>query len=132
MKPQELEAIKARAAAATPGEWIVRRMPRMETREGFVQAPRIDPKHPYDIEVLGEDDTLAADLEFVAHAHQDVPVLVEALEKAQRELAEIVENLDELEKQGVTVIRVREGGGAECLAASIVMTITLLKKEAGA
>ena len=41
---------------ATPDTWIIRENPR--GNGFFVQAPRIDPTHPYDIEILGEDDTL--------------------------------------------------------------------------
>lgn len=43
--------------AATPGDWRIRNHP--QTGEAsHVEADRIDPSHAYDIEVLGEDDTL--------------------------------------------------------------------------
>lgn len=51
----DLDQLEAAANAATPGDWIVRSM---RGHQSFVQAPRIDPEHPYDIELLGEDESL--------------------------------------------------------------------------
>lgn len=47
-------------AKATPGEWMRRDPPAglSMSAVAFVQAPRINKNEPYDIEVLGEDDTL--------------------------------------------------------------------------
>src|SRR4051812_22434138 len=85
----DIEQIAKRLAAASAGPWIVRRLPGSRPSEGFIQAPRALPTHPYDIELLGEDDTLyptrAADLEFVAHSREDVEALIVEVEKLRRE-----------------------------------------------
>ena len=52
----EVEQVVELFAAATPGEWFIREQPR--GTGFFIQAPRLDPDDPYDIEILGEDDTL--------------------------------------------------------------------------
>ena len=69
---------------STPGEWKVRDI---ENLGSFIEAPRLESDHPYDIEILGEDDTLyptrEADIEFVANAHKDVPWLVAELTETQ-------------------------------------------------
>ena len=40
----------------TPGPWTIRFMNRENIEDGFfIQAPRLKPTHPYDIEILGED-----------------------------------------------------------------------------
>jgi hypothetical protein len=53
---QALEDTLALVGQATPGDWRVRQG--RSEQEFFIQAPRLDPNDPYDIEVLGEDDTL--------------------------------------------------------------------------
>lgn len=58
------------AEAATPGVWVKRSHPMMPS---FVQAQRLNPSDPYDIEIMGEDDTLyptrEADVDFIAAAN---------------------------------------------------------------
>lgn len=77
------EKLKAALAASTPGKWFVREHTASKD-SFFVQAPRLDPSHPYDIEVLGEDDTLyptrRGDADFIAQAHNSMPLLLEAVE----------------------------------------------------
>lgn len=64
--PVDLDRLEQLADAATPGTWAIRSHRGMTP---FIQAPRIDPAHPYDIELLGEDETLYptrdADLAYV-------------------------------------------------------------------
>lgn len=95
-----LEAIKAREKAATPGPWMVRKMRGEEAKvgHGFVQAPRIDPEHGYDIEVLCEDgnypDALReGDLQFIAAARQDIPALISALSASLDREARLIVDL---------------------------------------
>jgi hypothetical protein len=78
----EIEAIKARYEAATPGEW---------------EAYNRGLKHDFDVRVFGDDDNEIditgwygkgmfgrfADADFVAHAHQDIPALVAEVERLQ-------------------------------------------------
>jgi hypothetical protein len=76
MKIEEIEQLLANI---TPGQWTIRESPMGDGRF-FVQAPRVDPKHPYDIEVLGEDDSLyptkRGDAEFIAKAPEIVRQLL--------------------------------------------------------
>jgi hypothetical protein len=69
----DLDQLEKLADAATPGTWEVRSMRGMPS---FIQAPRIDPEHPYDIELLGEDDTLyptrEADLQYIVAVQPQV------------------------------------------------------------
>jgi len=85
--PLDLRAVEARLKGATPGPWVIRITPGLP---GFVQAPRLSPSDPYDVEVLGEDDTLyptrGADMEFVAHAPKDVAALLAALREVRAAL----------------------------------------------
>jgi hypothetical protein len=71
-------------AAATPGPWGIRRLNGAVSSEGFVQAPRVDPAHPYDIEVLGEDDTLyptrRGDMEFIVWVRNNAEALFDLIE----------------------------------------------------
>lgn len=53
---QSFQRCLEQAAVASPGTWRVREG--ADASQFFIQAPRLDPQHPYDIEVLGEDDTL--------------------------------------------------------------------------
>ena len=78
MTEEQLRQIEERANKATASPWGVRK--RNSEDMGFVQAPRYQPSDPYDIEVLGDDDTLyptkAHDIEFIAHARHDIPSLI--------------------------------------------------------
>jgi len=83
-----LNEIEEMLRRITPGEWKIRESP-MGDGKYFVQAPRIDPKHPYDIEVLGEDEALyptkRGDAEFIARAPQIVRQLIAALKPTNGE-----------------------------------------------
>lgn len=67
---------------SSQGIWKVREMP--GGTEFFVQAPRHDPKDPYDIEVLGEDDTLyptrRGDADFIVASHNLMPLILALIE----------------------------------------------------
>lgn len=69
----DLDRLEELANSATPGTWRIRTM---QGQAGFVQAPRLDPSHPYDIELLGEDETLyptrEADLQYVVAVQPQV------------------------------------------------------------
>lgn len=81
-RDKRIAEIRERHEKSTKGEWIKREHPDLGC---FVQAPRANPDDPYDIEVLGEDVTLyptrTEDVEFVACAHQDIPWLIDQLNK---------------------------------------------------
>lgn len=88
----DLDAIEARLNAATPGAWHVRRLPGV-AGECFVQAPRLDRTHPYDIEVLGDSEgqlypkeLREADAEFIGRAKQDIKALIDRIRELEGEL----------------------------------------------
>lgn len=116
--------------AATPGEWIIRTHPH-DASEFHVQAPRILIEHPYDIEVMGEDDTLyptrRADAEFISEAANFVkdlgdvdtggPVMqFQGLFTDACEKANDMQMLHDLAKDGtpVTIVK-RDGGWTVCV-----------------
>ncbi len=71
--PVNLDELEALANAATPGHWHIRQHRGLS---GFIQAPRLDPAHPYDIELLGEDETLyptrEADMRYIVGVQPQV------------------------------------------------------------
>jgi len=77
MTEQELSDIESRVRAATPGPWQSFIEDRdHESGSNFIKT------QGKDIELLGATD---ADQDFIAHARQDVPRLVEELRRLGRE-----------------------------------------------
>jgi hypothetical protein len=77
MTEQELSDIESRVRAATPGPWQSFIEDRdHESGSNFIKT------QGKDIELLGATD---ADQDFIAHARQDVPRLVEELRRLRRE-----------------------------------------------
>jgi hypothetical protein len=76
---------------SSQGTWVKRTNPQLGA---FVQAPRADPSHPYDIEVLGDDETLYptkdGDMDFIVLAHNMMPELIRAAKLFER----LAEHLD--------------------------------------
>ena len=99
MTPEALQAIRERVRRATPEPWVIRRLSNHEEHQGFVQGPRAKPEDPYDIEILGEDDTLyptrAGDLDFIAHVREDIPTLLAEVERLQVERASATEAFED-------------------------------------
>lgn len=66
----DIDRLKELALAATKGEWKVRTHPRLPS---FVQAPKEQKDHGYDIEILGEDEaqysTREQDVNYIAAAN---------------------------------------------------------------
>ena len=86
-----LEEIKGRLERATPGKWFLRCMPGGAVNDCFVQAPRLSPRHPYDIEVAGDDcgselypaEMRRADMELLANSKADLAYLLARVEALQ-------------------------------------------------
>ncbi len=81
-----LEAIKARAEAATPGPWAVpvANVFRVVCPGAEHHNPPMGLCPPYPWRVIAEPsvyDPSAADAEFIAHARTDVPALVAEVER---------------------------------------------------
>jgi len=72
MNAEQLNAIKERAAKATPGPWR--------------QAGLYSVKNSEDMSIPLRPE----DAEFIAHARKDVPALVAEVERLQAELADII------------------------------------------
>ncbi len=99
--PSDLEAIRARAEAATPGPWWYDQDERMWRLHGVQFV--IPPQGPVAQQVIGrqilkapkkgtpyaEYWPSAPDAEFIAHARTDVDVLLQELDRLQARLAEL-------------------------------------------
>jgi hypothetical protein len=74
LSEEELDAIRQRLAAATPGPWESFVEDRdHECGSNFIRTGGVD-----DIEPIG---ATAADQDFIAHARQDIPRLLEEIER---------------------------------------------------
>src|SRR5262245_7196191 len=94
----DLDAVLARAEAATPGEWTTR----VERRATRGNAFRVDSPNGIVVGLVvggGTNDDGAANAAFIASARQDIPALVAELrtERARAEKAEA--ERDELREQ---------------------------------
>lgn len=71
MTPEQLDAIEARANAATPGPWTL--------------------DHPDDgTEITGPDSTVTElDIQFIIHARTDIPALIAEIRRLRRELGRL-------------------------------------------
>lgn len=78
MKPVDVEAIRARANAATAGPWEAYLDPEVE---------RYDPAVCANGRVVArlEAETEWDDVQFIAHARQDIPAMLEEIEALRRE-----------------------------------------------
>ena len=97
----KLTAIEAMLAKCTPGEWTVRKMRGEENKvgHGFVQAPRINHSHGYDIEVLCEDanypdERREGDLQLIARAPSLLRELIERV-RAMEKVVAVAETIQE-------------------------------------
>lgn len=80
----------------SPLPWIVRRLPRGGVGECFIQAARLKPTDPYDIEVMGDDtnpnlypdELKAADAEFIVRACNNFEALVAGVDDLFEKLPE--------------------------------------------
>lgn len=98
MNTEELKVIKARADAATDGPWYA--PPQNGDGQNFVGTNGNKPA--ISIEIVSHDGDWKVDLgrqqadaEFIAHAREDVPKLVDALLNSDRLLRDTQQRLDE-------------------------------------
>jgi len=90
----ELQQIRARAEAATPGPWEVFHIEE-EDRRATIRRPIVgmakDAKGWWDIDssILSEPDA-----RFIAHARVDIPALLAEVERLRTENASLRESLD--------------------------------------
>ena len=82
---EAVDELERLALAATKGPWKHRTAPGYDDN-GFVEAPKADPSHPYNIQVLGEDKNerlyppvqYQADCDYIAAA--DPPTILRIIE----------------------------------------------------
>lgn len=88
MTPEELEAIKARAEAATPGPWFYDPDNDVRTEAGSIyETHGAFGRYKTDCLTSGNGSYFNhSDGEFIAHARQDVPALVAEVEKLRGEV----------------------------------------------
>lgn len=126
----DLDAIEARATAATTGPWERRTAPRegesVEQKAEYLRGslrdngeplhlliatPDNEPELSYIIPALTGDGPRARDnAEFIAHARTDVPALVAALRKAEAQVAAVLALCDEVEAAHAEYVRQIESG----------------------
>jgi hypothetical protein len=88
----DMEPIKARHEPTSPGRWV-----RVEQDPGWDSVPPLPPDQTVIVDdaVYGEHIAVfsseqdEADAEFVAHAHEDVPLLIAEVERLRGERAEL-------------------------------------------
>lgn len=108
MTEREIAAIRARAAAASPGPWRWRANP-----TSWRTGPEDEPPGGYDDELVDANgqrvhtdgsargeytpdiDTSGPDAAFIAAARSDIPALCGALEVAEKKIAELKAALDD-------------------------------------
>jgi hypothetical protein len=96
---EEIEAIRKRAEAATPGPWY-------NTRWDVATKPDVTTGYPsspesicgtFDGEYI-ENPNGTNDAEFIAHAREDVPKLLAEIERLRKLAQEILEDYDQSER----------------------------------
>lgn len=108
---ERIAQIMARWQASTPGEWITTADSPGSAYDGEIVAVRYSADDPTDARLdrvltVPELDDRPDDLIFAAHAHQDIPALVEALTAARRELAIATQALIKIEEFSVAHQRI--------------------------
>jgi len=83
MDKAERDAIRARCVAATSGPWTIDKFGRYEDHDecALIIGETVNDMYNY------------ADAEFIAHARQDIPALLDALEAAEMRLYEYQEDM---------------------------------------
>jgi hypothetical protein len=97
MKREELEAIKRRAEAATPGEWKQAHPWGPPDEHGYVSMPGIfagETSVVFGTKGYADISFKEADAEFIAASRQDVPALVVEVEKLRILLEQVLPQLD--------------------------------------
>ena len=105
MKNEELDAIEARANAATPGPWLCRDIPYdgvgdpiIETADGTYIAQTV-----YDMQSTTVAHEVDADTGFIAHAREDIPRLVAEVRRLQEALRTIQEQTVRSERDSIAL-----------------------------
>lgn len=77
MNQEQLNAIKERVAKATPAPWY--------WNKNYKRGVSSNADSEGDIADFWKDDNATADAQFVAHAREDVPLLIEEIERLREE-----------------------------------------------
>src|SRR4029434_2505485 len=106
MTSSQLDAIRARVRHASDGPWSVRRIPNgfpSQAGDRFthpcVRGFRV-PRRIYDLAW----QQVEADAEFIAHARNDIPILIEEIEHLRSTLLECQTALAELRQNEEAVV----------------------------
>lgn len=108
----ELDAIRARADAATPGPWSARNRSSDGIEDAFLG-----------FEIDGPPDATRgqfarrADAEFMAHARTDIPALLEHIEAQTREIAALKELRKRVDEAEIALL---SDNNAESIPTSVV------------
>jgi hypothetical protein len=94
LNAEELEAIRKRAEAATPGPWGY------ADRDNVVFTANADYKYAVEI---AEEVGHKFDGEFIAHAREDVPKLLAEIARLNSQLSELIGAIYEYEPEGTAL-----------------------------
>jgi len=103
----DIEAIAARAAAATPGPWVVRERLRGKGAQTFGHVIILEDRSGYPGAVL-EGMRANTDADFIAHAREDIPALIERLQAVKAEAEELTDSLIAVNQQHAEAIIERD------------------------
>lgn len=86
----DVDAIKARWEASIKGEWIVCGAHNNDCSCGFVWSPEVDvlihtPGTHDDADFICNTEFTKANAKFIANAHQDIPALLDYIERLESE-----------------------------------------------
>lgn len=98
MNEKRINEIRARCDAATPGPWRMIHESENYYHRPYCTVPRDGNNNSVcQSFATRENKSLVANGIFIAHARQDIPWLLGELEKAQREICRLCEELADLE-----------------------------------
>lgn len=115
LSAEELAAIRQRAEKATPGPWTVSRLARgyvlVDSEQYTPIATTVEYNEDGTVHMLFAGDECDANQQFIAHAREDIPRLLDALEAAYAEIERLqIENtaLRQLEREYAELVTVLE------------------------
>lgn len=102
MTEEQLQAIEARAAAATEGEWFA------NNNDGYSIWRIKAPGFIAIADVIGDSAETDANAAFIAHAREDVPALVAEVRRLQEHIAGLKEILKRIHGRAKSLVEITE------------------------
>ena len=106
MTEKELQKIKERCEKATPGPWKALNIPyngyddpEIVTKDGTYIC-----QTTYDMQSQSEKHNVDEDMEFIAHAREDIPKLIAEVEKLKKKVKQLRKKIRKIDEMNVTII----------------------------